>query len=64
MLLVCCIKELSVYAVRWTYADETTIGGIIKSNHSYPQVILVDFPSLPFSTDDRASKLAEHGQCT
>lgn len=31
-------------------------------NNSYPQLIKIDFPSLPSSLGDRASKLAEHGK--
>jgi len=30
-------------------------------NNSYPQIIKIDFPSLPSSSGDRAAKLAEHG---
>jgi len=45
------------------YLPKRVAGGFIKSNHSYPQVIVVDFPSLPEQTDKRASKLAEHGEC-
>ena len=30
-------------------------------NNSYPQLIKIDFPSLPTSSGDRAAKLAEHG---
>jgi len=36
-------------------------GGYMSLNNSYPQLIKIDFPSLPTSSGDRAAKLAEHG---